>query len=135
MSLKILHEKQPQDKQKVMFPQELEVLYILPAIRRQLTEAMLNKGLKQKQVATILNITEAAVSQYKKEKRAKLQFNEQTKQDIANAASRITKNPQLLFEEITKINTSLKQSGIFCQLHKERSWTPANCESICEVTQ
>ena len=57
-------------------PQELEVWYILPAIRRELTISLKEEGLKQRQVAEILGVTEAAVSQYIKSKRAKaIKFN------------------------------------------------------------
>ena len=53
-------------------PQEIEVWYIIPAIRRELAKSMI-KDLKitQKQVASIMEITEAAVSQYLHSKRAK----------------------------------------------------------------
>src|SRR3989338_8090782 len=52
-------------------PQEIEVWYIIPAIRRELTKSMIDLGLTQKQVAKRMGITEAAVSQYLSFKRAK----------------------------------------------------------------
>ena len=51
-------------------PQEIEVWYIMPAIRKELCRVLLTKHkLTQKEIAKRLNITGAAVSQYKKDKR------------------------------------------------------------------
>ena len=55
---------------KLLHPQEIEVLYILPAIRRELTIEMKKIGLEQKKIAEYLCVTEAAVSQYLNSKRA-----------------------------------------------------------------
>ena len=51
-------------------PQEIEVWYVLPAIRKELVVTLKEKNLTQKKIAEFLNITEAAVSQYIKQKRA-----------------------------------------------------------------
>ena len=48
---------------KLIQPQEVEVLYILPAIRRELAKEMKKQGLEQKKIAGLLFVTEAAVSQ------------------------------------------------------------------------
>ena len=53
-----------------LMPQEIEVRYILPALRKELA-IELSKDMKQKEVANILNITQSALSQYHKEKRGK----------------------------------------------------------------
>jgi len=53
-------------------PQEVEVRYILPAIRRELARIFIQEHkLAQKEAAKILGLTEAAVSQYQHFKRAK----------------------------------------------------------------
>ena len=51
-------------------PQEIELWYVIPAIRKQLVIELKRKGLKQKAIAPILGITEAAISQYNRDKRA-----------------------------------------------------------------
>ena len=77
-------------------PQEITVWYILPAIRRELAKAMLTKNLKQKQVAKLLGITEAAVSQYLRSKRAKqVEFNKDIKLKIQEAANNIINARQI----------------------------------------
>ena len=51
-------------------PQEIEVWYIIPAIRRELTKILIKQyNLKQKKVAMLLGISEAAISQYLSNKR------------------------------------------------------------------
>ena len=118
--------------QKIIFPQEIDVWYVLPAIRKELAMALVELGLKQKDVAKLLGITEAAVSQYKNEKRAKeLVFEENVKAEIKKSAQRIKDNPQVAFNEIMNIDDYLKKSGIFCQIHRSKSWTPAGCEATC----
>ena len=62
------------ESKKLIFPQEIEVWYVLPLIRRKIALKMVEKGLQQKEVAKIMGITPAAVCQYKTEKRAKEDF-------------------------------------------------------------
>ena len=52
-------------------PQEIEVFYIIPAIRRHIAMYMKLRGLKQNKIAELLHIDKAAVSQYIKKKRGK----------------------------------------------------------------
>ena len=53
-------------------PQEIEVRYILPAIRRELARIFIQEhNLSQKEAANVLGLTEAAISQYLHYKRAK----------------------------------------------------------------
>ena len=57
-------------KSDMKHPQEIEVWYIMPAIRKEFCNILLNNpNFNQKDIAKLLNITDAAVSQYKKEKR------------------------------------------------------------------
>ena len=58
-------------------PIEIEYWHVLPAIRRELAQSLLEFNLKQREVAEILGITEAAVSQYKKGSRGKLEIKDE----------------------------------------------------------
>ncbi len=60
--------------QKLFFPQEIEVWYVLPLIRKRLAIELISNGLSQKEVASLMHLTEAAISQYKKEKRGNEDF-------------------------------------------------------------
>ena len=106
--------------------------YVLPAIRREFTLALIEQGLNQKKVAALLGVTEAAISQYKKEKRAReLVFDEPIKDKIRQAAKRVVARPRNIFGEIMAIDDELKRNGVFCQLHRSKSWTPSGCEQVC----
>ena len=63
--------------------QEIEIWYIIPSIRREFAVIMSKKGLSQKDISKKLGITEPAISQYIKQKRAVgLKFDAKTKKEI-----------------------------------------------------
>ncbi len=109
------------------FPQEIEVWYILPAIRRELA-IELAKGLNQKKIADILHITEPTVSHYIHSKRGQeIQFNEEIKNLIKEAAQTLTKDENMLMREVMKISEYIKDSRFICQIHKNYSALPEQC--------
>lgn len=111
-------------------PQEIEVWYILPAIRKELVSTLKETGKSQKEIAKLLNITEAAVSQYVKEKRAKeISFNAEVKQFIKEAAEKI-KDQASAFHQIQVINEYIKKSKILCQLHAQIEGNLKGCD-VC----
>ena len=72
-------------------PQEIEVRYILPAIRRELARIFIHEHkMSQKNAAKILGLTEAAVSQYQHSKRAKeVVFSNEVVSEIKKSAERV----------------------------------------------
>jgi len=111
-------------------PQEIEVWYILPAIRKELVVALKEKGKAQKEIAKLLNITEAAVSQYTKEKRATgITFPQEIKEFIGKAAQEIT-DAASAFHQIQKISEHIKHSKVLCQLHAQIEGNLKGCE-VC----
>ncbi len=119
----------------MILPQELDVWYVLPAIRKEFALEMIKQGLTQREVAELLSLTEAAISHYKNENRAKEDLiDNATKAEIKKAVKRIIENNHLVFSEIMRIDNRLKQNGIFCKIHKSKSSTPECCELACEKT-
>ena len=109
------------ESKKLIFPQEIEVWYVLPLIRRKIALKMVEKGLQQKEVARIMGITPAAVCQYKTEKRAKEDFfDDEMNKELEVAVKNIIKNNNALAEEIIKLNNSAKSKGIVCKIYKEK---------------
>ena len=106
-------------------PQELEVRYILPAIRRELAKALiLNHKLSQKETAKLLGLTEAAVSQYIHSKRAKeVVFSKEIVEEIMKSAERILENKtkQKVMSETFRISNLAKVKHILCDLHRAQS--------------
>jgi predicted transcriptional regulator len=111
-------------------PQEVEVFYILPAIRRELSIALKAAGRPQKEIAKLLGVTEAAVSQYLSAKRAsEVQFPEDIAKAIREAAPRIT-DPQSMVRETQQILASAKQDRFICKMHERVADVPKGCD-VC----
>jgi predicted transcriptional regulator len=103
-------------------PQEIEVWYIIPAIRRELAKQLIKKGLKQREVAEILGTTEAAVSQYLHKKRAQeIKFPKGMKKDFDLAAKTIMKDNKKVVSEILRLLVLTKQKGISCNMCKKHN--------------
>jgi len=116
--------------QKQLMPQEIEVWYILPAIRRELVKEMIKLGKKQKDIAVILGITPAAISQYMKQKRAKeVEFTLETMQEISKSAKIIIENKEMLINETQKILAFAKKDKTLCKVHYKHGSMPEKCEA------
>ncbi|MAG60306.1 hypothetical protein CL619_00820 [archaeon] len=129
---------------KVTYPQEIEVWYVLPAIRKQIALALIKKRMTQKEVAKIMGITEASISHYKKSKRAGYDILEtpQIKEQIAIAVEKVAKENKTLTSEILRLNKLVKDSGLLCKIYAENTNLceadrPCNnqCDSICKETK
>jgi predicted transcriptional regulator len=110
-------------------PQEIEVWYIIPAIRREFAKVLVKKGLKQREVARILGVTDAAVSQYFSSKRgSEVRFNQRIKKEIKESVDRVMKGKDIL-AEIQGICRECKKDKICCFIHKHHG-APDNCR-VC----
>ena len=118
--------------QKLLFPQEIEVWVVLPAIRKAFAIGLINTGLSQKKVAQMLGITEAAVSQYKSNKRAQeTNITKEIADEVKHSIPKIIETPQILFQEMMRVSNFIKSSGLFCRIHRSKSSTPDGCEKLC----
>ncbi len=86
-------------------PQEIEVWYLIPALRKELTKTLMqDHKLNQKQVAEIMSLTEPAISQYLNSKRgSEINFTNQEKQEIKKAANNLVKNNENLVKTLYKL--------------------------------
>ena len=113
-------------------PQEIEVWYVLPAIRRELVLQFKKQGMKQKEIARILKVTEPAISQYLKEKRAKgIKFEGQIKQSIQRAARKIILQKSCIVKEIQQICKKFRKNGMLCKIHREKDHNVSKECSVC----
>src|SRR3989338_394587 len=113
---------------KTVLPQELETFYIIPALRRYLASAMRESGKKQKEIAHILGINTAAISQYKSAKRGhKITFDEKIAHEIAKSAPLITDRLSYI-REVQRLLYVIRLSGSLCEIHKQLSDIPSHCE-------
>lgn len=112
-------------------PQEIEVWYVLPGLRREIAVYLKEQNMKQKEIASLLNITESAVSQYLKSKRAQtVNFGNSMKKEIQQAASNIKEKPESLPLEMQKLLSLVRNSNLLCETHRQLSDVPENCD-IC----
>lgn len=110
-------------------PQEIEVWYILPAIRKELVIALKEKKSSQKEIAKLLNVTEPAISQYMKDKRAKVNLNDEVKKFIKKSATKI-KDSETAYQQIQKISDFIKKSKALCEIHMQLEGDLKGCD-IC----
>jgi len=111
-------------------PQEVEVYYILPAIRRELALELKRLGRSQRAVADVLGVTGAAVSQYLSGKRAQTEFPVALRKEIAHAAPRITDRESMV-REMQRILASAREDRVICRLHEKLAGDiPQGCD-IC----
>ena len=119
------------------FPQEIELWYIIPSIRKALAKNLKSRGLKQKQIAKALNLTEGAVSQYIKDKRARSDlFTAEIDIKIQKSGDRIFQSidaidiSQRVMHEIQSLCTFIKDTKFICKIHHQKNKKLKNCK-IC----
>lgn len=114
-----------------MHPQELEVFYILPALRRELAKALKKLGRSQKAIAGLLGVTEAAVSQYFHEKRATgVSFTQNLRKSIQDSAGRIIDRSTFL-RETQQLIRKIRGDRFICDVCRDQNkGMPKKC-SMC----
>lgn len=102
-------------------PQEIEVWYIIPAIRKQLAKILVKKyNLTCEKTGQILGVSKSAISQYLKNKRAKeIKFPKKIKKEIEKSCKIISKNNELALKEILRILTIVKKTKCSCKVCKK----------------
>ncbi|VVB81253.1 Uncharacterised protein [uncultured archaeon] len=102
---------------KLLQPQEIEVFYVLPALRRELAVSLKTTGKSQKDIAKLLGVTEAAVSQYFSSKRAsRIQFSDGLKRAVNESAAKITDDITLM-NEMQRLLQLTRTERVACQVH------------------
>jgi predicted transcriptional regulator len=114
---------------QLLQPQEVEVFYILPAIRKAFSTALKAQGKSQKEIARLLGVTEAAVSQYLHDKRAHVQFPKELRDAVEEAAKKIT-STQSMIEQTQLLLAKAWKDRLVCKLHAQLSAVPKRCE-VC----
>ncbi len=107
--------------------QELEVWYIIPAIRKEIALAMRERGLRQVEIAKILGITKSAINQYIKDKRgSEFLLNKKMKEIILETSTQI-KNQQDTLKLIQHLMRISREEKLACQIHKTLNKDFAEC--------
>jgi uncharacterized protein len=99
-------------------PQEIEVWYVIPAIRKELSICLIkNHNMTYEKVGNKLGITKAAVSQYIKNKRAaKIKLHPHAKDEVCISCDKIVKNKSHATKEIMRILEVIKSKNLACEV-------------------
>jgi predicted transcriptional regulator len=114
-----------------IMPQEIEVWYLIPALRRELAGIFIKRhGMSQKKAANLLRITESAISQYLKSKRGNgLKFSRNDLAAIKRAANEIL-NGRDSMRIIYELCVKLRKSKVICEIHRSRN---KGIEKSCNI--
>ncbi len=99
-------------------PQEIEVWYIIPAIRREIA-VCLSKDYKisYEKIGNMLGISKSAISQYIKKKRAaKIKLHEKAMQEIKKSCRTIAKNNIGAIKEIKRVLSIIRKEKLHCEV-------------------
>lgn len=118
---------------KKMLPQEVEVWYLIPSLRKEFSKIFIEKhGLSQKETAKILGITEAAVSQYLSKKRAsQSNFSKSEMSIIEKSAEKIIRNPKDFMKILYQLCVYLRKTKVICKVHKNQDKNVSKDCNIC----
>ncbi|MFH2019840.1 MAG: hypothetical protein ABIJ34_00345 [archaeon] len=112
-------------------PQEVEVWFVLPALRREFVISMKKMGQKQNEIASLLGITEASVSQYLKGKRGNdVAFAENLIEHIHDSCKELIHKKTNFAIELQKSLRFVKKSKFICAVCNDKIKTSDDCE-IC----
>ena len=102
-------------------PQEIEVWYIIPAVRREFARVLVQEhDLTLEKAGGIIGVSKAAVSQYLKNKRASsFKIPNSIKKEIRISAEMLVKDNKLAVKEMMKILSLIKTTKCSCELCKK----------------
>jgi uncharacterized protein len=119
---------------KLLTPQEIEVYYIIPGIRSCLSRCMKEGGFNQSEIAELLQIDKATVSQYISGKRGgKVKFDVGFIEEVGKSAKLIS-DKQSLISEVQRLVLIARRSKVLCQVHKQVTGDmncPPELERLC----
>jgi hypothetical protein len=116
----------------MMQPQEIEANYVIPLIRRELAKELSSMNISQKEISGILGISNAAICQYSKDKRAKsgIVFNKEVYSMIGESAKKMADKKSCAVKEINCICSFIRKTKNLCKIHKSVD-SSCNCNMGC----
>lgn len=115
-------------------PCEVVIWYVLPSIRRELAFAMVKEcKMSQAKVARRLGLTEAAISQYMKQKRGNLKIKEKGLRDEIKRSAKVLSEDasnETLKREICRICDLIKKSPHWSEIINEGTIKESECR-VC----
>lgn len=99
-------------------PQEIEVWYIIPAIRKELAHCLIKKHkITYEKAGKILGITKVAISHYLGNKRAtKVKLHKEAINEVCKSCSLIINQKSHATAEILRILNIIKEKNLLCEI-------------------
>lgn len=109
-----------------------EILYweILPAIRKEIVIELKNLGVKQADIARLLDITPSAVSQYINNKRGDFDFSDSFKLSIKSSAQKIKEGESTVFDQTNILIKNFKKEKDICRVCRSKNIIEGKC-GVC----
>ncbi len=99
-------------------PQEIEVWYIIPAIRRDMAVCFSREHkISYDNIASMMGLTKAAISQYIAGKRVeRIKIHPKALEEIKLSCNKIVKNKSTAIKEISKVLDIIKRKKLHCEV-------------------
>jgi predicted transcriptional regulator len=112
---------------RLLLPQEIETFYVIPSIRKYLAIAMKKNGMRQKDIAEIMMVNSAAISQYTSQKRGnKVTFGKEIKSEIEKSAKMVV-DQQTYVQETQRLLRVIRTSCTLCEIQKKYTDLSMDC--------
>jgi len=113
---------------QLLQPQEVEVYYIIPTIRKYLAYALKRRGMAQRDIARLFMLRESTVSQYFNSKRASLvNFNPEVVKELEKSAEKI-ENSFDVIRETQRMLKVVRETKTLCDVHRKFSNIKFACD-------
>ncbi|MEK6903224.1 MAG: hypothetical protein AABW64_01085 [Nanoarchaeota archaeon] len=99
-------------------PQEIEVWYIIPAIRREMAVCLSQEHkISYDNIASLMGLSKSAVSMYVAGKRAEMiRMHPKAVGEVKHACQRIVTNKSTTIKEIARVLELIKKKKLHCEL-------------------
>ena len=99
-------------------PQEIEVCYVIPAIRREMAVCFSREHkVSYDNIASMMGLTKAAISQYIAGKRVeKIKIHPKALDEVKISCNRIVKNKSNTVKEISRVLDIIKKKKLHCEV-------------------
>lgn len=99
-------------------PQEIEVWYIIPAIRKEMSICFSKEHkISYDNIALMMGLTKAAISQYISGKRVeKIKIHPKALEEVKVSCKRVVSNKSIVIKEISRILEIIKRKKLHCEM-------------------
>ena len=99
-------------------PQEIEVWYIIPAIRREMAMCFSREHkISYDNIALMMGLTKAAISQYIAGKRVeRIKMHPKALEEVKISCNRVVKNKNSVSKEILRVLEIIKKKKLHCEM-------------------